>query len=457
MERLGVRHRMMFTVQHEDEGYESQSSLDTCEDELLNDEEEEEIINNKILPEIKKRKRLSLSELREVKESCQRQSISKLKTHNYESKNRWTSQRYRVAEQRMWEILKAEGATFEHPITRPALRMAARKHISDTGLLDHLLKHIDGKVAPGGTERFRRCFNTNRIMEYWLESADLDKIPQKEQLQLSYRMPPSESLEGCTSSSASDSSDELKLLKIEMAQLKKCMQELIAEQQQKTETSLIQFQEIRKGFVKWKVVIDRHVKEIMASLKDVQGKYGDLVVWKTKVEQQLAEITNKLNDLKDSKECPTFRPQETWKDWIGSSNLDHIHGDKFAPWIRSSGVLNVQQEVIHEDPNSTLPIQQLSEDLTYAKRKQDQPNVTADSSTTVNSKSELDNSLVMFQVMLIVCTCHFNNVYKWFFSRIFSFFIIFSHRRCIRIYSNGEKELSSSYWRSQMLYLVCWQ
>ncbi|XLT07155.1 hypothetical protein HN51_045904 [Arachis hypogaea] len=155
MEQLGVRHRMMFTGQHEDEGYESQSSLDTCEDELLNDEEEEEIINNKILPEIKKRKRLSLSELREVKESCQRQSISKLKTHNYESKNRWSSQRYKVAEQRMWEILKAEGATFEHPITRPALRMAARKHISDTGLLDHLLKHIDGKVAPGGIERFR--------------------------------------------------------------------------------------------------------------------------------------------------------------------------------------------------------------------------------------------------------------------------------------------------------------
>ncbi|XLT07156.1 hypothetical protein HN51_045905 [Arachis hypogaea] len=144
----------------------------------------------------------------------------------------------------------------------------------------------------------------------------------------------------------------------------------------------------------------------MASLKDVQGKYGDLVVWKTKVEQQLAEITNKLNDLKDSKECPTFPPQETWKDWIGSTNLDHIHGDKFATWIGSSGVLNVQQEVIHEDPNSSLPIQQLSEDLTYAKRKQDQPNVTPDSSTTVNSKSELDNSLVMFQEM-------YKDIFKW--------------------------------------------
>lgn len=35
-------------------------------------------------------------------------------------------------------------------------------------------------------------------------------------------------------------------------------------------------------------------------------------------------------------------------------------------------------------------------------RQDDQPNVTPDSSTTVNSKSDLDNSMMMFQVMLIV-------------------------------------------------------
>lgn len=33
----------------------------------------------------------------------------------------------------------------------------------------------------------------------------------------------------------------------------------------------------------------------------------------------------------------------------------------------------------------------------------DQPNVTPDSSTTVNSKADIDNSLIMFQVMAIVC------------------------------------------------------
>lgn len=35
---------------------------------------------------------------------------------------------------------------------------------------------------------------------------------------------------------------------------------------------------------------------------------------------------------------------------------------------------------------------------------EDQPNVTPDSSTTINSKSDLDNSLIMFQVMVTVCT-----------------------------------------------------
>jgi len=69
---------------------------------------------------------------------------------------------------------------------------------SDTGLLDHLLKHIDGKVAPGGTERFCRCFNTNGIMEYWLESANLDEICQETRVQDPYIV-------------------ELKLLKTKMA------------------------------------------------------------------------------------------------------------------------------------------------------------------------------------------------------------------------------------------------
>lgn len=76
----------------------------------------------------------------------------------------------------MLEILEAEGAVFGKPISRRDLRKAARNHIGDTGLLDHLLKHINGEIAPGGTKRFRRWHNSDGVMEYWLESADLDNL-----------------------------------------------------------------------------------------------------------------------------------------------------------------------------------------------------------------------------------------------------------------------------------------
>lgn len=129
--------------------------------------------------------------------------------------------RYKLAEQSMWEVLRAKGATFANPIARPALRMAARKHIGDTGLLDHLLKHIDGKVAPGGTERFRRWFNTKGIMEYWLESANLDKVREDAGVQDAYWIPPSTFKADSPLPQNSVSSGELRLLQMEMAKMKK--------------------------------------------------------------------------------------------------------------------------------------------------------------------------------------------------------------------------------------------
>lgn len=121
----------------------------------------------------------------------------------------------------MWEVLKEEGAIYGNPITRPDLRLAARKHIGDTGLLDHLLKHIEGKVAPGGMDRFRRWYNTDGIMEYWLESADLERIRQEAGVEDPYWVPPSTTTEGGAPGPNTDTSGELKLLKLEIAQMKK--------------------------------------------------------------------------------------------------------------------------------------------------------------------------------------------------------------------------------------------
>ena len=116
----------------------------------------------------------------------------------------------------MLEILISQGATFQNPISRPALRSAARKCIGDTGLLDHLLKHIDGKVAPGGTQRFRRWFNTNGVMEYWLENADLLYIRQQAGVQDPYWIPPNHALHNDTVPA-----EELKLLKAEFDKMKR--------------------------------------------------------------------------------------------------------------------------------------------------------------------------------------------------------------------------------------------
>lgn len=125
-----------------------------------------------------------------------------------------------MAEKSMLEVMKAEGAVFENPIPRSALRMAARKLIGDTGLLDHLLKHIDGKVAPGGTERFRRCYNTAGVMEYWLESADLVKIKQESGVPDPNYVPPSWWRPGSIPVRDSVSAGEMTLLKEELAKMK---------------------------------------------------------------------------------------------------------------------------------------------------------------------------------------------------------------------------------------------
>ncbi|KAH1251317.1 Protein AMEIOTIC 1 [Glycine max] len=142
----------------------------------------------------------------------------------------------------MWEVLKGDGATFENPITRPALRMAARKHIGDTGLLDHLLKHID-------------------------------------------------------------------------------------------------------------------------------GMHENMLILKTKVEQQLMEITNKLSDVRKLREDTTLSyPPVSWEDWLESTNIDNIQGKELAPWFGNPELLNVPQEVVLQDLNSSLPTQLHSVELTNMNR-----------------------------------------------------------------------------------------
>ncbi|XP_022756155.1 protein DYAD-like [Durio zibethinus] len=131
---------------------------------------------------------------KKLKHETQNQQITRYKpSKRREVKNsieRWSFQRYNLAAENMLKIMKEKGAVFRKPILRPALRVEARKLIGDTGLLDHLLKHMAGKVAPGGEERFMRRHNADGAMEYWLESADLMDIRKEAGVQDPYWTPP---------------------------------------------------------------------------------------------------------------------------------------------------------------------------------------------------------------------------------------------------------------------------
>ncbi|RZS04244.1 hypothetical protein BHM03_00034552 [Ensete ventricosum] len=78
---------------------------------------------------------------------------------------------------------EGEGAELEKPIMRQALREEARKHIGDTGLLDHLLKHMASGSGGGTTRRAQWSTGWRRsarrlgwrdpiegAMEYWLHA-----------------------------------------------------------------------------------------------------------------------------------------------------------------------------------------------------------------------------------------------------------------------------------------------
>ncbi|KAJ0100492.1 hypothetical protein Patl1_20637 [Pistacia atlantica] len=190
--------------------------------------------------------------------SCEKKRKKKKKgTNNLSS--RWSKERYQIAEVNMLKIMKEKEAVFGKPILRPALRMEARKLIGDTGLLDHLLKHMVGKVAPGGQERFRWRHNADGAMEYWLERADLDPV--------------------CAT--------EFKLLKEAMAKMERNMQELLLKKQEddvavvNTPSSCNTSQNFDHD-------------NFLLPLKEM---YTDLVNKKAKIEGQMMEVSRSLREM----------------------------------------------------------------------------------------------------------------------------------------------------------------
>ncbi|KAK9181545.1 hypothetical protein WN944_024682 [Citrus x changshan-huyou] len=151
---------------------------------------------------------------------------------NKNSNSRWPKERYALAETNMWKIMKMKNAVFHKPMLRPELRAEARKLIGDTGLLDHLLKHMAGKVAPGGQDRFRRRHNADGAMEYWLESADLVNVRKQAGVQDPYWTPPPGWKPGDNPAQDPVCAAEFKQLKEDLAKIRMEMQDLFSKKQE---------------------------------------------------------------------------------------------------------------------------------------------------------------------------------------------------------------------------------
>ncbi|KAK7313831.1 hypothetical protein VNO77_39033 [Canavalia gladiata] len=172
----------------------------------------------------------SAKKSKKARNDTKKQLVVYSKNKRKVSINRWSAERYNLAEENILKVMKGKGAVYGNPILRPDLRSEARKHIGDTGLLDHLLKHMAGKVAPGGVERFRRRYNAEGAMEYWLESADLVDIRKEAGIQDPYWTPPPGWKLGDNISQDYITSRELKEIKEEILKLKQDMQELVSKQ-----------------------------------------------------------------------------------------------------------------------------------------------------------------------------------------------------------------------------------
>ncbi|KAJ8537115.1 hypothetical protein K7X08_035516 [Anisodus acutangulus] len=171
-------------------------------------------------------------EMQRQKNKIKKKNTCRQLTVYKDPKDRWSTDRYKLAEKNLMEVMKAKGAAANNPILRPELRAEARKRIGDTGLLDHLLKHMAGKVAPGGTERFRRRHNAEGSMEYWLESADLVNIRKEAGVNDPYWIPPPGWELGDSPTQHPICAQEFKHLKNEIVVLKRDWEEMVLSKKQ---------------------------------------------------------------------------------------------------------------------------------------------------------------------------------------------------------------------------------
>ncbi|XP_017239183.1 protein DYAD [Daucus carota subsp. sativus] len=279
-----------------------EDNKDENDDEDNEDGEEEREYTDEDDKKAVKRKPYCLRENTRKAKKVKRETQSNKKSRRNKCKkmivgssiNRWSAERYKLAEKNLLEVMKSKGALFKSPILRPDLRLEARKRIGDTGLLDHLLKHVAGKLAPGGVERFRRRHNADGQMEYWLESADLVKVRKEAGVQDPYWTPPPGWTPGDCPSQDPLCAKELRLLKEENAKIKRDMEDIVSNFKE----------ELKKVRREMDEQFTKKIQEEIWSLQ-VQSSapwksdFESALVQVNKQEKQLTDISDTITGMKD--------------------------------------------------------------------------------------------------------------------------------------------------------------
>ncbi|GAB2215398.1 hypothetical protein Droror1_Dr00019781 [Drosera rotundifolia] len=223
------------------------------------------------------------------------QLTSKLKTKNKQrmvDNSRWTADRYQRATMELLAALKRKKAFCSHPVSRYELREEARKQIGDTGLLDHLLKHLAGEVAPDGIHRFRRRFDPEGSMEYWLESADLVDIRKQAGItDFFWIPPPGWRLGDPIYDHGSECAKEIKMLREELDRMKWKKQEL----QSVNEGDLMALDtspDCLDGIDFLEIPDIDQLEQI-----ELKEKYEKMLKFEAQAKKQLLSITETLRDM----------------------------------------------------------------------------------------------------------------------------------------------------------------
>ncbi|KAK3146592.1 hypothetical protein QOZ80_3BG0268460 [Eleusine coracana subsp. coracana] len=247
-------------------------------------------------------------------------------------KDRWSAERYAAAEKSLLNIMLSRGARYGEPVMRPVLREEARKHIGDTGLLDHLLKHMAGRVPDGSAHRFRRRHNADGAMEYWLEPAELADIRREAGVSDPYWVPPPGWKPGDDVSSVAGDllvKRQVEELVEEVNGLKRHMEQLLGKDGKfDAERAYISLKEKYQTVIR----VNEKLEKKVLSLKD---KYKHVVQMNSELKNEVLSFKDKFEHVGDKND--KLEEQITY---LSSSYLSFK--DQILPLLKMEGTNQVE-------------------------------------------------------------------------------------------------------------------